>query len=181
MSHEEVDEAFDALVAAANSPMWVVTTIADGRRAGCLVGFAGQVSITPRRFLVAVSKNNHTYRIARRAEYLAVHLLTGDAVELARLFGTTSGDSVDKFARCAWSGGPHGLPILDGAAGWFAGRVIARSDLGDHVGHLLEPLTATAPPAPPPPHRPPTKPRGAAASRAKEEDAVARGGAPAGN
>ncbi|WP_280205943.1 flavin reductase family protein, partial [Nocardia cyriacigeorgica] len=154
MSHEEVDEAFDALVAAANSPMWVVTTIADGRRAGCLVGFAGQVSITPRRFLVAVSKNNHTYRIARRAEYLAVHLLTGDAVELARLFGTTSGDSVDKFARCAWSGGPHGLPILDGAAGWFAGRVIARSDLGDHVGHLLEPLTATAPPAPHTPHPP---------------------------
>ncbi|WP_280202916.1 flavin reductase family protein [Nocardia cyriacigeorgica] len=155
MSHEEVDEAFDALVAAANSPMWVVTTIADGRRAGCLVGFAGQVSITPRRFLVAVSKNNHTYRIARRAEYLAVHLLTGDAVELARLFGTTSGDSVDKFARCAWSGGPHGLPILDGAAGWFAGRVIARSDLGDHVGHLLEPLTATAPRGPPPPPPPP--------------------------
>ncbi|MBF6414065.1 flavin reductase family protein [Nocardia cyriacigeorgica] len=146
MSHEEIDEAFDALIAAADSPMWVVTTIADGRTAGCLVGFAGQVSITPRRFLVAVSKNNHTYRIARRAEYLAVHLLTGDNVELARLFGTTTGDSADKFARCAWSGGPHGLPILDGAAGWFAGRIIARSDLGDHVGHLLEPLSATAPP-----------------------------------
>ncbi|TLF76761.1 flavin reductase family protein [Nocardia cyriacigeorgica] len=146
MSQDEVGEAFDALIAAADGPIWVVTTVADGRKAGCLVGFAGQVSITPRRFLVAVSKNNHTYRIARRAEYLAVHLLTGEHFDLARLFGTTTGESTDKFARCAWSSGPHGLPILDGAAGWFAGRVIARSDLGDHVGHLLEPLTATAPP-----------------------------------
>ncbi|MBF6088394.1 flavin reductase family protein [Nocardia cyriacigeorgica] len=146
MSHEEVDEAFDALIAAADSPMWVVTTIADGRRAGCLVGFAGQVSITPRRFLVAVSKNNHTYRIARRAGYLGVHLLTVESLDLARLFGTTTGETADKFAQCAWSSGPHGLPILDGAVGWFAGRLIARSDFGDHVGHLLEPVTATAPP-----------------------------------
>ncbi|MBF6428598.1 flavin reductase [Nocardia cyriacigeorgica] len=146
MTHDEVGEAFDAVIAAADSPVWIVTTVAGGRRVGCLVGFACQVSIDPRRFLVAVSKNNHTYRIARNADYLAVHLLTGDQFDLARLFATTTGESTDKFAQCAWSGGPHGLPILDGAAGWFAGRIIARSDLGDHVGHLLEPITAAAPP-----------------------------------
>ena len=41
--------------------------------------------------------------------------------------------------------GPHGLPILDDAAGWFVGEVLDRFDLGDHVGFLLEPVAGHAP------------------------------------
>ena len=32
------------------------------------------------------------------------------------------------------------MPVLDGAVAWFVGRIIERYDLGDHVGHLLEPV-----------------------------------------
>jgi flavin reductase (DIM6/NTAB) family NADH-FMN oxidoreductase RutF len=138
-------DAFEQLVALLDYPMYVVTTRAGDEAAGCLVGFTSQVSIRPRRFLVGLSKSNHTYRVAQHADHLAVHLVARQHRELTRLFGSETGDDVDKFARCNWRPGPQGLPILEDAAGWFVGDVVSRFDLGDHVGFLLEPVSGSAP------------------------------------
>ncbi|WP_194814175.1 flavin reductase family protein [Nocardia sp. XZ_19_385] len=143
---EETLRAFDAVVARANPPVWVVTVVAGEQRAGCLVGFASQVSIEPRQFLVGLSTANHTFDIAGGAKYLAVHLLDGADTALAQLFGGETGTDLDKFDHCEWTPGPHGLPILTGAAGWFTGAIIERIEFGDHVGHLLTPTAASAPP-----------------------------------
>lgn len=137
--------AFDELVGLLDYPMFVVTTRAGDDRAGCLVGFTSQVSIRPSRFLAGLSKKNYTYRVASRASHLAVHLLPRERREVARLFGSETGDRVDKFSRCAWHSGPDGLPILDDAVGWFAGRILNRFDVGDHVGFLLQPVGGHAP------------------------------------
>jgi flavin reductase (DIM6/NTAB) family NADH-FMN oxidoreductase RutF len=134
------NEGFDRVAGTIDYPMYVVTAAAGGERAGCLVGFTTQCSIDPARFLVCLSKANYTYRVAQRASVLAVHLLARDDEALAELFGSETGDEVDKFARCAWSPGPEGTPVLDDAVAWFAGRVVERIDLGDHVGHVLAPL-----------------------------------------
>jgi len=138
-------EAFEKLVSLLDYPMYVVTTRSGDQSAGCLVGFSSQVSIRPPRFMVGLSKRNHTYRVAEKAEHLAVHLVARRHCELARLFGSQTGDNVDKFARCAWHSGPNGLPILDDAAGWFVGAVLSRYDVGDHVGFLLEPVAGSSP------------------------------------
>jgi flavin reductase (DIM6/NTAB) family NADH-FMN oxidoreductase RutF len=138
-------EAFDRLMSLLDYPMYVVTTHVDDAAAGCLVGFTSQVSIGPPRFLVGLSKRNHTYRIAQRAHHLAVHLVPRRHCELARLFGSETGDQTDKFGRCSWHPGPNGMPILDDATGWFIGEVLSRYDVGDHVGFLLEPVAGSAP------------------------------------
>lgn len=132
-------DAFDAIVAAIDYPMYVVTTTAGGKRAGCLVGFATQTSIDPRRFLIGISRTNHTSRVAAQAQFLAVHLISREHLALARHFGAVTGDDVDKFADCRWHEGAHGLPVLADCDMWFAGRILERIDVGDHVGHLLEP------------------------------------------
>jgi flavin reductase (DIM6/NTAB) family NADH-FMN oxidoreductase RutF len=138
-------DAFEQLMSLLDYPMYVVTARADDEPAGRLVGFTSQVSIGPPRFLVGLSKRNHTYRVAQRADHLAVHLLPRRHRELARLFGSETGDGVNKFERCAWQTGPHGLPILTEAVGWFVGATLSRMDVGDHVGFLLEPSTGSAP------------------------------------
>lgn len=138
-------DAFENLVSMLDYPMFVVTTRAAEQPAGCLVGFSSQVSITPPRFLVGLSKRNHTYRVAQQATHLAVHLIPRSHRELARLFGSETGDRTDKFARCSWRSGPYELPILREATGWFAGEVLSRYDLGDHVGHLLHPVAGSTP------------------------------------
>lgn len=140
-------DAFEDIVGALNYPMFVVTTRADdgtGDLAGCLVGFASQTSINPPRFLVGLSKKNHTYRIAQQATHLVVHVLPRAHVATAELFGGTTGDDTDKFAQCTWDAGPMGLPILRDASAWFVGRILDRFDVGDHVGHLLEPTDGNA-------------------------------------
>ncbi|GAA5061053.1 flavin reductase family protein [Nocardia callitridis] len=120
--------------------MFIVTCRGGEQRAGCLVGFASQVSIEPPRFLVCVSVANFTSCVATEARHLAVHLVARHDIGLAHLFGETTGDDVDKFARCRWRDGPYRTPILEEAAAWFVGEIIERVDFGDHRGYLLEPV-----------------------------------------
>jgi len=136
--------AFDELVQELDYSMIIVTCAAGGERAGCLVGFATQTSIRPPRYLVCLSRKNRTCRVAADSGALVVHFVPADATALAELFGGETGDEVDKFEGCAWQPGPGGAPILDDLPDWFAGEVVERLDLGDHVGHLLAPIDGQA-------------------------------------
>jgi flavin reductase (DIM6/NTAB) family NADH-FMN oxidoreductase RutF len=144
----ELDEPFGALLTALDGPVLIVTTRAgdgdDARTSGCLVGFAAQCSIHPPRHLVCLSKANHTFGVAAEATFLVVHAVPRAALDVARLFAEETGDEIDKFERCAWHVGPGGVPVLDDCPAWYAGRVLERVDLGDHVGHLLEPVAVSA-------------------------------------
>jgi flavin reductase (DIM6/NTAB) family NADH-FMN oxidoreductase RutF len=133
-------EAFDRFVAPLDPAMVIVTTVHDGERSGCLVGFHGQSSIEPRRHAVWLSKANHTYGVALRAELLAVHVVDVEHRGLAELFGSSTGDEIDKFARCAWTPGPGGVPLLDDLSNRLVGRrVTILDDGGDHVCITLDP------------------------------------------
>jgi flavin reductase (DIM6/NTAB) family NADH-FMN oxidoreductase RutF len=136
-------EEFDAFVGGLDYPMFVVTTTDGTERSGCLVGFATQTSIDPPRLLVCLSEKNHTLRVARGAERIAVHVLDEDRHDLAALFGGETGDEVDKFARCEWRPGPGGVPLLDGCTSYVVGRILEHRSLGDHVGFLLEPVAVS--------------------------------------
>ncbi len=140
---------FDDFVEGLDPPVFVVTAYDGTERSGCLVGFASQVSIDPPRFLVCLSVVNRTYRVAQGAEHLAVHVLDAPEGDLAGLFGGETGDEVDKFARCTWREGPGGVPLLNHASRRLVGRIIDRVPLGDHVGHVLEPVSVEAEPASP--------------------------------
>jgi flavin reductase (DIM6/NTAB) family NADH-FMN oxidoreductase RutF len=125
-------------------PMFIVTAAAGGERAGCLVGFATQCSIDPVRFMACLSDKNRTFKVASQASVLVVHVVPEEAEELAELFGSETGDDVDKFARCGWHEGPGGVPLLDECPNRFVGRVLWRADAGDHDAFLLEPVAAHA-------------------------------------
>ena len=129
-------EVFHGLVASLEYPMAIVTCPGSG----CLVGFTTQCSIDPPRYLVCISKVNHTHEHALRSQVLAVHLLDEADRDLAEVFGELTGEVVDKLALVGWHAGPEGVPVLDDAAAWFAGRVLATCDLGDHTGFVLEPI-----------------------------------------
>jgi flavin reductase (DIM6/NTAB) family NADH-FMN oxidoreductase RutF len=91
------------------------------------------------RFVVCLSERNHTYRVALRSDTLAIHLLGAQRDDLAELFASNTGDEIDKFARCEWTPGPGGVPLLTGASRWFVGMVLDRPRLGDHTGFVVSP------------------------------------------
>jgi flavin reductase (DIM6/NTAB) family NADH-FMN oxidoreductase RutF len=138
----DAERIFNELTGEIDYSMLIVTAAAGGHQAGCLVGFATQCSIDPPRFLVCISQNNRTLRIAEQSDGLIVHFVPAGADELVELFGAETGDDVDKFAECRWHAGPGDLPVLDDCPRWFAGRVLQRLELGDHRGFLLEPFAA---------------------------------------
>ncbi len=136
-------DPFDAIAASLDPAMVVVTSAHDGERAGCLVGFHAQSSIEPHRYCVWLSKANHTGRIVARAPALAVHFLAAGQRDVAELFGTLSGDDVDKFDRCAWTEGPDGVPLIDAVPRRIVARKVAVLDEGgDHLCVVTEPVSA---------------------------------------
>lgn len=132
--------AASAMVGRLDYPMFVVTAIAATSPSGCLAGFVTQCSVVPARFLVCLSKKNHTADVAAHARALGVHLLGTDQLDLARIFGELTGDRTDKFELVEWHRGATGVPLLPNCAAWLEGPVLRRVDLGDHVGHLVEPV-----------------------------------------
>lgn len=112
-------------------------------------GLSGQLRYPNERaapsFMVGLPRSTGTSEVASRSEHLAVHVLSQRQHVLAELFGSQTEEEVNKFARCSWRAGPCGMPILDDAAAWFIGRTASRSDVGDYVAYLLEPVSVWAP------------------------------------
>jgi len=64
----DAGETFGQMVGELEYSMFIVTVRAGAEQAGCLVGFGCQSSIDPPRFLACLSRTNHTYRVATRAD-----------------------------------------------------------------------------------------------------------------
>ncbi|MEO5840373.1 MAG: flavin reductase family protein [Acidimicrobiales bacterium] len=134
-------ENFNELMAGLNPPMAIVTTAVGEERAGCLIGFHAQNSIDPSRYCVWISKANHTHRALLHSSHIAIHFLTRDDRDLARIFGELSGDHVDKFALCDTSIHETGVPLLDRCPFRMVGRrVTLLEDDSDHACVIVEPL-----------------------------------------
>jgi flavin reductase (DIM6/NTAB) family NADH-FMN oxidoreductase RutF len=128
------DDAFGTLMASADPPLIVVTTVAEQERAGCLVGFHAQSSISPERYCVWLSKANHTYRVGLRATHFAVHFLTEADHSIAEHFGTLTGEDTDKFAGIDIDVDENGVPLLRACPNRLSLERIAILDDGsDHV------------------------------------------------
>jgi flavin reductase (DIM6/NTAB) family NADH-FMN oxidoreductase RutF len=133
--------AASALVDAVDPPLYVVTAAnADGRPSGCLAGFVTQCSILPVRYLICISKLNHTFFVAEQSSALALHLLGRSQDEFAVHFGALSGDTTDKFVGLTWRKGPGGAPVLEACAAWVAGPAIRSYGVGDHEAIVLAPV-----------------------------------------
>jgi flavin reductase (DIM6/NTAB) family NADH-FMN oxidoreductase RutF len=118
----------------------VTAATGDGTPSGCVVGFVTQCSIVPPRFLVCISKVNHTYMATEQAGAVALHLIGRDQVGLASLFAEHTGDVVDKFSRCEWHPGETGSPVLSASVAWLEALIIDRWSVGDHQALLVRPV-----------------------------------------
>jgi flavin reductase (DIM6/NTAB) family NADH-FMN oxidoreductase RutF len=144
-------DRFDSLAAAIDPTMAVLTTVVDGERAGCLIGFHSQCGIDPPRYAVWLSEPNRTTRLARSGadgDWFALHLLGSSNHTLAQQFGGRTGDQVDTFAGVTWSTGPGQVPLLDDCPARLLGRRVSLTDVGaDHLCLVLEPVDVKAPSA----------------------------------
>lgn len=146
MTDQRLKDAYQRVIDPVDPVAVIVTCASGGDKAGCLVTFSAPCSLEPPRYAVWLSHRNHTYRIALRADELAVHMLTPADLPLAELFGGVSGIHEDKFARLPWRE-RDGIPLLGTSGGWLSGRVLSRTPGraemgGDHTCFVLAPTAA---------------------------------------
>ena len=108
--------------------------------AGCLIGFAHavqhQAAALPRLHLEGEPDLRRRVGGGRRSPSTssAASSCRWPSCSAARP-ATRSTSSSSAHGRA----GPGGVPVLDDVPGWFAGRVLDRLDLGDHLGLLPRP------------------------------------------
>lgn len=116
--------------------MQVLCARQDGRDNGCIINTAGQVTDTPHRLSVTVSKKSRTQEMVRDTGRFTISNLSERATfEVFERFGFQSGRETDKFADfTGWERDKNGLPYVTfGANAFFSAEVEQTIDLDTHV------------------------------------------------
>jgi 3-hydroxy-9,10-secoandrosta-1,3,5(10)-triene-9,17-dione monooxygenase reductase component len=97
------------------------------------VGFTcqtfGALSLEPTLISFSAVSKSHSWPRARDVGVVAINILSADQEPLARVFGKSGSE---KFVGLAWTPGPNGSPMLDGALAHVEGRITFVATQGDH-------------------------------------------------
>ena len=103
---------------------------AEDRPIGFTANSFTSVSLDPALLLVCLAKRSTNFATLTGAKGFAVNILAEDQEAVSNTFARPS---QDRFATVGWRKGPHGAPVLDGAAAWFDCGMHEIVDAGDHA------------------------------------------------
>jgi flavin reductase (DIM6/NTAB) family NADH-FMN oxidoreductase RutF/rubredoxin len=124
--------------------LYVVTSVAGGRRNGQIANAVMQVTAEPPQLAVALHHANLTHDFIREAGVFSVSVLSEDVpLPFIGRFGFKSGRDGDKFAGLACEAGETGCPLVtDYALAVVECRVVQTLDLGTHTLFVGEVVAA---------------------------------------
>ncbi len=120
--------------------LFVLTAQENGKDNGCIINTVQQVTSSPQRISIAVSKMNHTHDMIKASGVFNISVLTEKtSFDMFRHFGFQSGRTVDKFADFQdkkRSG--NGLYYIESANSYISGKVVQEIDLGTHTMFIAD-------------------------------------------
>ncbi len=125
--------------------LFVVTSQSDGRRGGCVINTAMQVTAEPARLSITINKKNYTADLISESGVFAVSVLSQKAdMDIISRFGFKSGREYDKLADTA-TAILEGIPyVTESTNSAFACRVVDQVDVGTHIIFIGEVLDAVS-------------------------------------
>lgn len=122
-------EAMASLAAAVN----VVTTAGPRGRCGITASAVCSVTDAPPTMLVCINRASHAHDVLQANRNVCINVLGARGQELARVFAGMTGCTMEeRFARCAWTPGEHGVPVLAEAVASLEGTVCESKEMGSH-------------------------------------------------
>jgi len=110
----------------------VVTTLDGGHPQGITVNALSSVSLDPPLVMVALDRRRFITPIVHRTGRFAVNVLSEDQQALSDCFaGAVVTPDREAFCGAAWTPGPSGLPLLDGAIATLECEVVDTFSAGD--------------------------------------------------
>lgn len=111
----------------------VVTTIAHGRPAGITVNALSSVSLEPPLVMVALDRRRFITPLVRAHGRYAVNVLGEGQQAMSDCFAHAAvKPGREDFCGAAWSPGPTGLPLLEGAIATLECTIVETFSVGDH-------------------------------------------------
>jgi 3-hydroxy-9,10-secoandrosta-1,3,5(10)-triene-9,17-dione monooxygenase reductase component len=111
----------------------VVTALDDDRPQGITVNALTSVSLEPPLVVVALDRRRFITPTVHATGRYAVNVLSEDQQSLSDCFaGAPVSPSRDEFCGAAWTAGPTGLPLLEGAIATLECTVTETFEAGDH-------------------------------------------------
>ncbi len=111
----------------------VVTTLEAGDAHGITVNALSSVSLDPPLVVVALDRRRFITPKIHAAGRFAVNVLGENQQDLADCFaGAPVEPGRERFCGAAWSPGPSGLPLLDGAIATLECTIVGAHPIGDH-------------------------------------------------
>ena len=115
--------------------LFVLTARQGGKDNGCIINTAGQITVTPNRIQISVSKQNLTHDMVLASGEFNVSVLSRDAVFwVFQHYGFQSGRDVDKFENIPETRTANGIRYIAGCTNAvISGKVISTVDCGTHT------------------------------------------------
>lgn len=115
--------------------LYLVTSVHEGKKSGCVVNTATQVTASPARVMVAINKENFTSGIVQKAGYFHITALTEEVpLPVIGCFGYQTSAEFDKFAEFENKIDKNGCPYIpEGAAASFTCKLVQTLDVGTHI------------------------------------------------
>lgn len=116
--------------------LYILTAKRGEKRNGQCLDAAMQVTNTPPRIAISVSKTTLTHEMIKETGLFILNVIdkeNSNRSELIRHFGFQSGRSVNKFASIPFENGENGAPIIADSKAFYECRVLSDLDLGTHT------------------------------------------------
>lgn len=107
---------------------------------GCIINTPVQVTDTPCRITIAISKQNYTTELIEKTGRFNLSVLTEEVpFSLFQNFGFQSGREADKFNGLAFKRSENEIPYLtEYTNGFLSCQVVSSQDVGTHILFLAE-------------------------------------------
>src|SRR3954462_7052629 len=126
------EKALAAALGRIPSGLFVVTARRGDEETGMLASWVQQCSFDPPQVSVAVQRGRYAHGLLPDGAAFVLNVVAAEQTALLKHFGKGFGPGEPAFQGLATERTPEGLAVLPQALGHLAGRVVGRSDAGDH-------------------------------------------------
>ena len=119
--------------------LYVVGVEDEGRRVGCVINTAIQVTSKPAQVSITVSKDNYTHEVLMRTKHCTVSVVAQEiSMDVIGRFGFQSGRDVVKFDGIPHQVDAKGAPhLIEKISSWFSGDIVNTVDVGSHTIFII--------------------------------------------
>ena len=124
-----------------NLPVYSLATYDGGRVNMNICTYVSAVSMTPKRYMVAVYHNTQSILNTQKSNTAVLQLLSQQHLPLVNVLGKKSGKRYDKHSyliKKKLVGTWEGMPVLSNCAAWVKLEKLWAKEAGDHTMYLFD-------------------------------------------